>query len=131
MITRRAAGAALLVYTLATFAANVLIAAPGGDYEPATVSQFVASGHRASAFAAAYLGVLGAVAFLPFVLGMRAELARLGELAWGLGVAAATAGVSAGSSPAGLPSPWPRAGPRHDGRPERRPCTRSPRSATC
>ena len=33
------------------------------------------------------------MALLPFVLGVRAELGHLGELAWGLGVAAATTGV--------------------------------------
>ena len=33
------------------------------------------------------------MALLPFVLGVRAEIGRLGELAWGLGVAAATTGV--------------------------------------
>lgn len=93
MITRRTAGAALLVYALATFTAGVLIAAPGGDYEPALVSDFVSSGHTTTAFAAAYLGILGSVALLPFVLWARAELAHVGELAWGLGVAAATTGV--------------------------------------
>ncbi|WP_426562427.1 hypothetical protein ACPPVT_17345 [Angustibacter sp. McL0619] len=93
MITRRTAGAALLVYALATFAANSLIAAPGGEYEAKVVGDFVSSGHYAIAFAAAYVGCLGSVALLPFVLGMRAELGHLGELAWGLGVAAATTGV--------------------------------------
>ena len=92
-MTRRTAGAALLVYALATFAANSLIAAPGGEYESKTVTDFASSGHYAIAFAAAYIGCLGAVALLPFVLGMRAEIGHLGELAWGLGVAAATAGV--------------------------------------
>jgi hypothetical protein len=93
MIARRTAGAALLVYAVATFAANALIAAPGGEYEPKAVSDYVSSGHYAIAFGAAYLGCLGAVALLPFVLGMRTEIGRLGDLAWGLGVAAATTGV--------------------------------------
>ena len=93
MITRRTAGAALLVYAVATFAANSFIAAPGGTYEPTTVARYVSSGHYGIAFAAAYLGCLGALALLPFVLGVRAEIGRLGELAWGLGVAAATTGV--------------------------------------
>lgn len=93
MITRRTAGAALLVYAFASFAGNILLAAPGGDYEPTLVGDFVSSGHSTTAFAAAYLGILGSVALLPFVLWARTELAHLGELAWGLGVAAAATGV--------------------------------------
>jgi hypothetical protein len=93
MINRRTAGAALLVYGVATFVANTLIAAPGGDYEPRVVARFVDSGHFPVAFAAAYLGCFGALAILPFVMGIRGELGPLSDLAWGLGVAAATAGV--------------------------------------
>ena len=93
MITRRTAGAALLIYAVATFAANTIIAAPGGTYSAKGVARYTSSGHYGIAFAAAYLGCLGAVALLPFVLGMRAEIGRLGDLAWGLGVAAATTGV--------------------------------------
>jgi hypothetical protein len=92
MIARRAAGAALLVYGVATFAANALISAPGGQYEPVKVSAYVVSGHAPVAFVAAYLGCLGCLALLPFVLGLREDLDR-GDLARGLGVAAATAGV--------------------------------------
>ncbi len=93
MITRRTAGISLLVYALATFAANAFIGAPGGAYDSKTVSDFVSSGHSATVFATAYLGCLGAVALLPFVLGVREQLGHLGELAWGLGIAAATTGV--------------------------------------
>ncbi len=93
MLTRRTAGAALLIYGLATFAANALSAAPGGQYEPGGVAGYIDPGHFPIAFAAAYLGCLGAVAVLPFALGIRRELGRFGELAWGLGVAAATTGV--------------------------------------
>ena len=120
MINRRTAGAALLVYGVATFVANTLIAAPGGDYEPRVVARFVDSGHFPVAFAAAYLGCFGALAILPFVMGIRGELGPLSDLAWGLGVGAATAGVigwfvSAGvdvamaeggsTVPAGVPDP--------------------------
>ena len=93
MITRRTAGAALLLYGVATFLANALIGAPGGQYEPRVVTDYVDSGHYAVAFVAAYLGCFGAMAVLPFVLGMRRELGPYGDLAWGLGVAAATTGV--------------------------------------
>ncbi len=93
MTTRRTAGFALLLYGVATFVATALIGAPGGQYEPAKVTAFVDSGHFALAFAAAYVGCLGAVAVLPFVLGIRSELGSRGDLAWGLGVAAATTGV--------------------------------------
>ena len=120
MITRRTAGAALLLYGVATFVANALIAAPGGQYEAAGVARYVDSGHFPIAFAAAYLGCLGAVAVLPFVLGIRGDLGPSSDLAWGLGVAAATTGVigwfvSAGvdvamaeggaTVPAGVPHP--------------------------
>jgi hypothetical protein len=93
MITRRAAGFALLVYGVATFVANSLIAAPGGEYEPGDVAKYVDPGHFPIAFVAAYVGCLGAVAVLPFVLGIRGELGSSGDLGWGLGVAAATTGV--------------------------------------
>lgn len=120
MITRRTAGAALLLYGVATFAANSLIAAPGGQYEADGVASYVRSGHFPVAFAAAYLGCLGAVAVLPFVLGIRGQLGPASDLAWGLGVAAATTAVigwfvSAGvdvamaeggsTVPAGVPHP--------------------------
>jgi hypothetical protein len=93
MTTPRTTGIALLLYGLATFAANALIAAPGGEYDVAGVTGFVDSGHYPVAFAAAYLGCLGALAVLPFVLGVRSVLGARGELAWGLGIAAATTGV--------------------------------------
>jgi hypothetical protein len=120
MINRRAAGAALLVYGVATFVANTLIAAPGGDYEPGVVARFVDSGHFPVAFAAGYIGCFGALAILAFVMGIRSELGALSEVAWGLGVAAATTSVigwfvSAGvdvamaeggsTVPAGVPEP--------------------------
>lgn len=54
MITRRAAGAALILYGAGTFAANELIAAPGGDYENSLVKDFIAPGHRPVAFLAAW-----------------------------------------------------------------------------
>jgi hypothetical protein len=93
MITRRTAGAALLLYGVATFIANALIAAPGGQYDAAGVASYVDSGHFPVAFAAAYLGCLGAVAVLPFTLGIRGQLGPSSDLAWGLGVGAATTGV--------------------------------------
>ena len=120
MTTRRTAGAALLVYGVATFVANTLIAAPGGQYDPNGVARFIDHGHIPVVFAAAYAGCLGAVALIPFVLGLRKELGSSGDFAWSLGVAAATTGVvgwfvSAGVDvamaeggtrvPAGVPQP--------------------------
>jgi hypothetical protein len=93
MISRRTAGAALLLYGVATFVANTMIAAPGGDYESAAVTRFVDSGHFPITFAAAYIGCFGALAVLPFVMGIRGELGPLSDLAWGLGVGAATTSV--------------------------------------
>ena len=120
MNASRTAGTALLLYGVATFVASALIAAPGGQYEPEGVVNYIDSGHFPIAFVAAYLGCLGAVAVLPFVLGIRGELGLHSDLAWGLGVAAATTGVigwfvSAGvdvamaeggsTVPAGVPHP--------------------------
>lgn len=93
MLARRTAGGALLLYGVATFVATSLIAAPGGAYEPSGVADYVGSEHFPVAFAAAYLGCVGALAVLPFVLSIRRELGRFGDLAWGLGVGAATTGV--------------------------------------
>ncbi len=93
MTTRRSAGAALLTYGLGTLAASLLVAAPGGNYDSAAVTSFVAPHHYVVAFAAAYLGCLASVAVLPFVLGVRDELGRVSDLAFGLGVAATTTGV--------------------------------------
>src|SRR4051812_43812958 len=94
MLTRRTAGAALLLYGVATFVANTLMMAPGGDYESKVVTSFIDTGHYPVAFAAAYLGCLGAVVLIPFVVALRSELAPpSGDLVWSLGVAAATTGV--------------------------------------
>ena len=93
MTTHRTTGAALLLYGVATFGATTLIAAPGGDYDGSVVADFVDTGHAPVAFAAGYLGCLGALAVLPFVLGLRPRLGASGDLAWGLGVAATTTGV--------------------------------------
>ncbi len=120
MIARRTAGAALLLHGVATFAASALIAAPGGQYDAGGVARFVDSAHFPVAFVAAYVGCLGSVAALFFVLGIRDALGSSGDLAWGLGVAATTTGVigwffSAGvevamaeggtAVPAGVPHP--------------------------
>lgn len=93
MISHRAAGTALLVYGVGTFVANALISAPGGEYDVRSVSAYTAEGHRPLAFAAAYLGCVAALAVLPFVLGVRAHLASVADLGWGLAVGAATTGV--------------------------------------
>jgi hypothetical protein len=93
MTTSRTTGTALLLYGVATFGANVLMAAPGGEYDATAVARFTDAGHAPAAFVAAYVGCLGALAVLPFVLGLRARLGATGNLVWGLGVAATTTGV--------------------------------------
>lgn len=93
MITPRTAGATLLLYAAATFIANATIAAPGGQYDPVGVTDYLDRGHLPLAFAAAYLGCLGALAVLPFVLGIRDHLGAWRDLGWGLGVAAASTSV--------------------------------------
>lgn len=85
MLDHRAAGTALLVYGVGTFTANALIAAPGGEYDTGGIVAFAADGHRALAFAAAYLGCAAALAVLPFLLGIRSHLAQPGRPGLGPG----------------------------------------------
>jgi hypothetical protein len=86
MDTRRAGGAALIVYGLGTFIA-FMDNAPGGDYQEHDVARFISPGHMWAAFGLAYLGVVGALALLVFGTRMRREVGSAGGLLWGLTVA--------------------------------------------
>src|SRR3954469_20181081 len=85
-IPRRTAGLGLLAYGIGTPVAFMGIGAPGGDYEDGIVTSFVSSGHRATAFALAYLGALAALGLLPFAARLRSELRSGGDVFWGLSV---------------------------------------------
>jgi hypothetical protein len=91
--SRRAAGLGLLAYGLGTAAAFMSIGSPGGDYEEATVSHYVASAHWLPAFLLAYLGAFAAVGFLVAARALRTELGAAGDLFWGLSVGGTAAGV--------------------------------------
>jgi hypothetical protein len=92
-ISRRTAGLGLLAYAVGTPVAFMTIGAPGGDYEDSIVTDYIASGHRVTAIALAYLGAFAALGLLPFAARMRSELRSGGDLFWGLSVAGVAASV--------------------------------------
>jgi hypothetical protein len=91
--SRRTAGLGLLAYGIGTPVAFMTIGAPGGDYEDSIVTSYIAGGHRATAFALAYLGVFATLGLLPFASRMRSELRSGGEIFWGLTVGGTAASV--------------------------------------
>ena len=102
-ISRRTAGLGLLAYAIGTPVAFMGIGAPGGDYSDSTVTNFIASGHRVTAIALAYLGAFAALGLLPFAARMRSELRSGGDLFWGLSVAGVAASVVGWFMIGGLP----------------------------
>ena len=95
MITsRRTAGLGLLAYGLATPIAFIAIGSPGGEFNDATVTDYIAGGHAATAFGLAYLGAFAALGLLVFARRMRHELGSAGDLFWGLSVAGTAAAVA-------------------------------------
>jgi hypothetical protein len=118
-ISRRTAGLGLLAYGIGTPVAFMGIGAPGGDYEDGIVTSFVSSGHRATAFALAYLGALAALGLLPFAARLRSELRSGGDVFWGLAVGGAAASVIGWFLVGGIPVVFaeggaPLAGLPHD-----------------
>ena len=91
--SRRTAGLGLLVYGLGTALAFMTIEAPGGDYDDAVVTAYVAHSHLVTAFVVAYVGAFAALGLLPFAARMRRELPWGGDVFWGLAVAGTAAGV--------------------------------------
>jgi hypothetical protein len=102
-ISRRTAGLGLLAYAIGTPVAFMSIGAPGGDYQDSMVTDFVASGHRVTAIALAYLGAFAALGLLPFAARMRSELRSGGDLFWGLSVAGVAASVVGWFMVGGIP----------------------------
>jgi hypothetical protein len=92
-VSRRAAGLGLAGYGIGTAIAFIAIDAPGGDYSPRVVADYVAAGHRVAAFGLAYLGAFAALGLLVFAARLREDLRGAGPVAWGLGVAATASGV--------------------------------------
>jgi|tagenome__1003787_1003787.scaffolds.fasta_scaffold20870088_2 hypothetical protein len=92
-MSRRTAGLGLLVYGLGTAVAFMTIDAPGGDYEDAVVTAYVAGSHLVPAFVLAYVGASAALGLMPFAAWLRRELPSGGDVFWGLAVAGSAAGV--------------------------------------
>ena len=89
--SRRHAGVALLVFTLGTFAALTMAAAPAGNYDLSQIHGYLAPGARVTIFAGAVIGVLAAVALLYYLSALRTGMppGRGRDLLWGTGIAAA------------------------------------------
>ena len=89
--SRRRAGLALLVFTLGTFAALTMAAAPAGNYDLSQIHGYLAPGARVPIFAGALIGLLAAVALLYYLSALRADMppGRGRDLLWGSGIAAA------------------------------------------
>ncbi len=91
---RRIAGLGLLAFGIGTLATMMTTGIPGGDYEPAKVTAYLAQGHALGSFVGAYVGIASVLALLAFGHGMRIELGRLGDTAWALSIAALATGAA-------------------------------------
>jgi hypothetical protein len=89
----KAAGIGLLVYGIGVTAAFMSLGAPGGDYEPAGVAGYVASGHWPTAFALSYLAAFAALGLLVFGQALRGLGGAVGELVWGAAIAGTATSV--------------------------------------
>ena len=101
-IISRSGGIGLLVYGIGVTVAFALLGAPGGDYEDAIVADYVTSGHWATAFAVGYVGMISALGLLVFGLALRALGRVVGDLCWGLAIAATSISVTGFLVSAGL-----------------------------
>lgn len=90
---KRGTGLALITYVIATVVAMFGLGAPGGDYTPAQVTDFLSGDRAWIAAAFGYLGIVGALALLPVARGLRDLAGTRGDSVWGLGVAAMGAGT--------------------------------------
>jgi hypothetical protein len=102
----RAAGVGLLVYGVGVTVAFMSVGGPGGDYEPAGVSAYIASSHWPVAFGLSYVGALASVGLMVFGLALKSVGEGIGsgvrELLWGLAVAGTATSVVGGFVTAGL-----------------------------
>jgi hypothetical protein len=88
----RSAGLGLLVYGVGTAVAFLFAGAPGGDYRPSMVRDYLDSGHWLTAFVLWYVGALCAFGLVVAGASVRRS-ERHGEVLWGLGVAAAAPSI--------------------------------------
>lgn len=102
MDARRSAGIALAGYGLLTLAALLGMGTPGGDYEPAKVSGFLAADHFPAAAVFGYVGVLASFGLLVFARGARRLVGDAADVVWALGIAATSAGVVGAVASAGI-----------------------------
>jgi hypothetical protein len=90
---RRSAGLGLLAYGIGTLITFMSANIPGGDYEPTKVAAYLAPGHSIRTFALAYVGIASLLGLLAVGQGLRTELGRLGDTAWGLSIVATAVGI--------------------------------------
>jgi hypothetical protein len=90
---RTTLGLAALLFPILTIAAMVIGNPPGGNWSAKHISDYVARGHRVSAFVAMYLLLLAAVALLYLVAALRRRVAdgNASRLFGATGFAAGTA----------------------------------------
>jgi len=110
--SRRPAGIALLVFTLGTFAALTMAAAPAGNYSLSQIHSYLAPGDRAEIFAGAVIGVLAAIALLYYLSALRADMppGRGRDLLWGCGIAAAATAAVGWMIAAAIPVAYAQGG---------------------
>lgn len=93
----RIGGIGGIAFAILTMAALVIGSPAGGNYKASDITSYVASGHRAGVFVAAYLAVLAAVGLVCLLASLRASAGApggdetTGSVFWGLGLAAAGA----------------------------------------
>jgi len=111
-ISRRPAGIALLVFTLGTFAALLMTAAPAGNYSLSQIHGYLAPDGRATIFAGAVIGVLAALALLYYLSVLRVGMppGRGRDLAWGSGIAAAATAAAGWMIAAAIPIAYAQGG---------------------
>jgi hypothetical protein len=89
------AGIAAIAFSVSTIAALVLANAPGGNYNPSQVADYLAKGHRVIVLVAFALGFIGVLCLISVVAHFREVIAvaggnrRAADIFWAAGVAAA------------------------------------------
>jgi hypothetical protein len=89
----RSAGAGLAVYGIGTAIAFLGSGAPGGDYEPAHVADYITTSHHPTAFTLWYVGALAALGLVAVAAGMR-RLPGTGPFLAGLALVGAAVSVT-------------------------------------
>ncbi|WP_026928322.1 hypothetical protein [Granulicoccus phenolivorans] len=94
MTRSRTAGIGLAAFAVLTVLTAILAPVPGGSYRPDVVTDYLAQGNQWRLFLAAYLGIAGLLGLMLFGRGIRDEFADLGDVVWGLALAALATGTT-------------------------------------